>query len=617
MKARLYQTQCIESVLSEYQKGIQRTLAILPTGAGKTVVAGMIGKLFLELVKGKRVMVLAHRDELIRQAADKFETVTGIRASIEKAEEWSNENDMYGKPPLVIASIQTMNSGKEKKRMERFDPKEFAFLWVDECHHIAAESWKTVIEFFCKGNPELKLLGVTATADRADGQGLGSIFQSIAFEYGLRDIIDDGYLVPIRQRCVMIEGLDFSKVRTTAGDLNAGDLEAAMMFEKPLHGVAHATIEMACEFEADALTPLREVDGREKKIAEMLAGKLPRKTLIFAASVAHAERLSEIINRWLPASAASLDGTMSKELRKSRLADFASGRIRFLANCMVATEGFDEPSIELVVMARPTKSRPLYAQQVGRGTRPLSTIAHELGDLETADDRRKMIADSAKSHIEILDFAGNAGRHRLVTTVDILGGEYKPEEIELAKEMTVGDGAVDTAEALEKAREELERKRREAEEKKRKAEEAAEKRRQADAARRARLVGTSTYTTEDVDGFDQYSPRFDRQSSMKDAPTEAMVRTLLALGQSREKIEGYSKKQAGTLIGILRAKGVQPDWSRVKAYTGIKTTSMQPGCTPAQQTLLRRLGHSETDIRGMTFADAMRAIKSRVTAGAA
>jgi superfamily II DNA or RNA helicase len=616
VKARLYQTQCIESVLSEYSKGIQRTMAIIPTGGGKTVVAGMLAKLFLDLMKGKRVMVLAHRDELIRQAADKFKSITGIEPVIEKADERSNESGIFGKPPIVVSSIQTQCSGPaDKKRMTKFDPKDFAWLWVDECHHAPADTWRSVIDYYCT-NTDLKVLGVTATADRGDGTGLGGIFQSIAFEYGLPDIIADGYLVPIRQRCVEIEGLDFSKVRTTAGDLNAGDLESAMMFEKPLHGIAHATLEVACGFERGALAKLLNVKNLEAEVQGMLNGDEPRKTLIFATSVAHAERLAEIINRWIPGSAGCIDGGMSKELRSSRLADFAAGRIRFLANCMIATEGFDEPSIELVVMARPTKSRALYAQMVGRGTRPAASIAHTLGEAASAEDRQKMIAESEKSHIEILDFAGNAGRHRLVTTIELLGEDVSDEVLNEAHKRMASGEAMDTSQALKDAAAELERKRREAEEKKRREEEETERRRQAQAAKRAKMVGVSSYDIRDVDGFDQFSPRVGGDGNL-DKPTESMIRTLIAYGVNRGQIETMSRKQAGTVIGRMKASGRQPDWRRLKD-AGVSnkalTINRSPGgeapVTPAQRMLLRGAGFGDPRIDMMDFHEAARLLKN-------
>jgi superfamily II DNA/RNA helicase len=298
---------------------------------------------------------------------------------------------------------------------------------------------------------------------------------------------------------VEIEGLDFSKVHVLAGDLNQGELEAAMMFEEPLHGVAHATIEIACGLPHGTLDPLRDDPDRKAKLAVILAGRIPKKCLVFCVTVAHAERMAEIFERWIGDSAVTVSGKLGDEDRAIYLKQFATGSRRFLCNCMIATEGFDEPSIEMVVMARPTKSRSLYAQMLGRGTRPAGNIAHRLGELATAEERVEMIANSDKPFLGVLDFVGNSGRHELVTAVDIFGEGYEDEEIARAKELAE-DGELGAQEALEESREELEQKRREAEQRRKDMEE--KRRRQAMESARQGLVGTANYQVKVVNEWD-------------------------------------------------------------------------------------------------------------------
>ena len=369
---------------------------------------------------------------------------------------------------------------------------------VHNCHHSIADSWTKVIDHYA-ANLDCKILGVTATPDRADGEMLGKIFQSVADTYSLTDAVDDGYLVPVRPWSIEIEGLDFSKIHTLAGDFNQGELEEAMMFEEPLHGVAHAMIEIACGLPQDTLRPMLDDPDRRTKLGAILAGRIPKKCLIFCVSVAHAERMAEIIERWIPDSAVVVSGKLADDDRAAYLKLFADGKRRFLVNCMIATEGFDEPSIEMVVMARPTKSRSLYAQMLGRGTRPAENIAHRLGELATAEERTSMIAQSDKAFLGILDFVGNSGRHELVTAVDIFGEGYEDDEISRAKEIAA-DGETSTMDALEESREELEQKRREAEQRRKDMEE--RRRRQAMESARQGLVGAANYKINVVNEWD-------------------------------------------------------------------------------------------------------------------
>ena len=500
MKLRSYQQQAVAEVLAAFRQ-CASSLIVLPTGTGKTIVLASVIAEHHRLCKG-RAMVIAHREELIFQAADKIKRVAGVNVDIEMAE-MRAVSGIFGKAPVVVSSVQTQVAGCEGDgRMTRFDPSEFSLLVIDECHHSTAVSYRRVIDYY-RSNPDLRVLGVTATPDRTDEAALGQVFDSVAFDYELPEAISDGWLVPVMQRCVTVDGLDLSQVRTTAGDLNGADLARIMEFEGMLHEIAHPTVEIA-------------------------AG---RKTLIFAASVAHAERLCEILNRHQSNCARFVCGNTPKEDRRQMFADYAASRFQFLCNVGVATEGFDEPSIQLVVMARPTKSRALYAQCAGRGTRPLDELAHRLNDVADAAARRAMIAGSDKPHCEIVDFVGNAGRHKLVTTADILGGRYDDAVVERARKTAEESGGpVDMDKALQDAERDI------TEEKAR--------------ARRAALRVKAKYSVNTIDPFDvlHLEPRRERGWDKGRQPSEKMV---ALLEKSGVPTKGLNFTQAKQLIGEI------------------------------------------------------------------
>lgn len=384
---RPYQENAVESVLREWETK-QAVLGVAATGLGKTTI-------FAALIQrtGKRALILAHRAELVHQARKRLAQF-GVNVEVEMADQRASTSRFHRSS--VVATPQTLFSGRDgATRMTKWRPEDFDLVIVDEAHHYTSESYFNVLRYF-RQHSGLKMLGVTATPDRADGEALSKVFQSVAFNVEIIDGIDGGYLVPIRQQLVRIEGLDFSSVRTTAGDLNGADLARVMEAEKTMQGVASATVNVAG----------------------------PKRTLIFTASVAQAEQLAGILNRHKPGGADWLHGGTPKELRADMLKRFAEGKTQFLVNCAVLTEGFDDPGIECVVMARPTKSRCLYCQMVGRGTRPVPGVAD---DHDTPAHRRAAIAASAKPFLTVLDFVGNSGRHKLITTADILGGRVSEE----------------------------------------------------------------------------------------------------------------------------------------------------------------------------------------------
>ncbi|NBW22916.1 MAG: DEAD/DEAH box helicase, partial [Caulobacteraceae bacterium] len=304
MKLRPYQQRVVDSVIAELENS-KSTLVVLPTGGGKTVCfAHLVG----HFMKQGRVMVIAHREELIRQAASKIEQIVGYRPAIEMADEWADEEG-FNRPKVVVASVQTLVTG----RVNRFNPEDFALVITDEAHHCIAQSYRKVYDHILRG--KTKHLGVTATPDRADEQALGQVFQTVAFDYELPQIIDDGWLVPIRQKLVMVEGLDYSKVKTTAGDLNQGDVAKAQANEQILH---------------EMIAPIIDIAGTKKTIVFATPGS--KKTEDGEDDFHIAQRMTEILNRHRPNAARRVSQDTPKVERRQMLQDFAAGRFQFLVN---------------------------------------------------------------------------------------------------------------------------------------------------------------------------------------------------------------------------------------------------------------------------------------------
>lgn len=432
MKMRPYQDGACDGVAKAFADHTS-ALVVLPTGLGKTVVFAEVIRRMAQ--QGVRAMVLAHREELITQAADKIGRVTGLECQIEMGE--YHVQTMFGQmPPVVVSTVQTQCAGGDGcGRMSKFDPQDFGLVVIDEAHHATSSTYRRCVDWYTQ-NPACKVLGVTATPDRADEAALGQVFEEVAYQYEIIDAINEGWLVPIEQQMVTVGSLDFSGVRTTAGDLNAGDLAQVMEDERNLQGIAAPTVEICGE----------------------------RRAIVFAATVEQAERLAEIINRYKPDKASWICGKTDKDDRRRILADFKAGRLQYVVNVGVLTEGFDDAGVQVVVMARPTKSRALYAQMAGRGTRPADEVAGLLGDCATNAERCAMIKGSSKPSCLVVDFAGNAGRHKLCCTADILGGNIDEDVVqEVARRVREGGKPVDMQAELEAVKAEVEaRKRKEA-----------------------------------------------------------------------------------------------------------------------------------------------------------
>ena len=475
MVLRDYQERGAKKVMREFSE-VNSTAVVWPTGCGKTT-------LFCEIIRRfqpNRAIVVAERRELIWQARERIESV-GISCAIEMGE-LDASVELFA--PVIICTVQTLiaSDGNGGRRMGKFDPMQFGLLVVDEMHHSTAQSYRDVINYFSQ-NPDLRILGVTATPDRTDEEALGQIFKTVADDYEILDAIKDGWLVGVEQVLKTVKGLDFTEMRTQAGDLNQSDLSKELERESNVHGMVQPLLETMFNLPDHALdaTPTPQWGDY---IATL--GSKPMRTLVFACSVAQSEMMANIFNRVRPGLAAWISGTTPDDVRIERLQKFKTGDCPVMVNCQVLIEGYDNPELQLVGMARPTKSRARYAQMIGRALRTLPGI---VDGIETADGRRTAIEASDKKFCRVVDFAGNAGRHKLVTSLDILGGKVSENAIARAVKMAEKLGRpVKAVELLEEAEEDLKRE--------------AEEARQREEARKSRMLAKVKYSSRIVNPFD-------------------------------------------------------------------------------------------------------------------
>lgn len=321
MELRPYQQEAKNAVLKQWET-VSRTLLVLPTGTGKTIVFAKIAE---ELVRrGERVLILAHRGELLEQAAQKILSACKIGCSVEKAEE-TCLNSWYR---ITVGSVQTL---MRQSRLERFPNDYFNTVIIDEAHHSISDSYQNILRYFNKA----KVLGVTATPDRGDMQNLGKVFDSLAYEYTLPKAIREGYLSPIKALTIPLK-LNLTQVGTQAGDYKAGDLDTAL--DPYLYQIAD----------------------------EMKKTCFDRKTVVFLPLIRTSQKFKDILNE-RGFNAVEVNG--NSDNRAETLKDFADGKYNVLCNSMLLTEGWDCPSVDCIAVLRPTKVRSLYCQMVGRGTR--------------------------------------------------------------------------------------------------------------------------------------------------------------------------------------------------------------------------------------------------------
>lgn len=332
MILRPFQTECLEAIRTAKQAGILRQLVSLPTGGGKTVIFSALPRF---LGSEKRTLVLAHREELLDQAADKFNASNpGAFVEIEQA-------DRSASPfaSIVIASVPSIGKAGSA-RIQKFWPEQFDLIITDEAHHATAPTYQSIYKHFGLGErKDILHVGFTATPKRGDNTGLDSTFEEIVYHKDIQWMIDNGYLARITGRRVST-GTDLSRVRTNRGDFQSNDLARAV----------------------------NNADRNAAIVKSYVVYAFGKKCLVFAVDVAHAIGLKDAFSGH-GIRAEVITGETPREERAKILAAYALGEIKVLVNCMVLTEGFDEPSIEVIIMARPTTSSLLHTQMIGRGTR--------------------------------------------------------------------------------------------------------------------------------------------------------------------------------------------------------------------------------------------------------
>lgn len=502
IRPRDYQSASIQAVLSALRTH-RSCLVDLPTGTGKTVVFMLLIEMAIR--HKRRVLVLVHRDELVQQTVDRLRRDMNIIADIEKgarkAETWS---------PVVVASVQTLGKAPRAKMIEgvsvmdcrlyRWAQDAFDLVVVDECHHALAPSWRFVLDYFHKS----KQVGVTATAERLDGGDLSKVFEKVAYRMPMGDAINLGWLVPIWQQYIHVAGLDFTNVRKVGNELSADDIEKQCLHVDNLERMAFPTVD--------------QLQGR--------------KAVVFNTKVNDASVFAELVRK-CGIEAEMVHGNrkvMGVRRRREIIAAFKRGDIQVLCNVDVLTEGFDDPEIGLVAQCRWTTSRAVYAQQVGRGTRPLPGV---VDGYDTPEARKAAIAASDKPYLRVLDFVGVGSELDLESSPSAIFGDTVDDEVLMkAKEIVRSNGGGDIKEAIEIAQKLVDE-------------------------ARSREHKKLAYQIEDMDPFWRTEPGqvmkllgLNRELTLvKDRPTPGQVEQLRRLGM--DKASSLSRVEAAAVLDRL------------------------------------------------------------------
>lgn len=395
MELRPYQQEAKQAIFREWDQGHSRTLLVLPTGCGKTIVFAKVAE---ECVRnGDRVLIMAHRGELLDQASDKIAKTTGLGTAVEKAEQTCLGSWFR----IVVGSVQSLQN---ENRLKKFDAGYFDTIIVDEAHHVLSNSYQKVMEHFSGA----KVLGVTATPDRGDMRNLGNFFESLAYEYTLPKAIKEGYLSPIKAMTIPLK-IDFSNVAVQAGDFKVSDIDTAL--DPYLYQIAQ----------------------------EMKKYCMDRKTVVFLPLVKTSQKFRDILNSE-GFHAAECNG--STQARTEILEDFDKGKYNVLCNSMLLTEGWDCPSVDCVIVLRPTKVRSLYCQMVGRGTRLCE----------------------GKENLLLLDFLWHTEKHELCHPASLIADSEEVAQKmtdNMEKQAAIDPMAIDLEEAEQTAKEDVQREREE------------------------------------------------------------------------------------------------------------------------------------------------------------
>jgi len=433
------------------------------------------------------VLILAHRDELIRQAQNKLKDATGLDCAIEKAEQVSDSNDQ-----IIVGSVQSL---MRPSRLERFD-KNISLIVVDEAHHCLADSYQRIFAAF----PGSRVCGFTATPDRGDRKNLGKYFDALAYEYSLRQAINDGWLCRIVAKTHPLK-IDLSGVRITSGDYNEGDLGNAL----------------------DPYLP---------RIAEAIPED--RKTLIFTPLCITAKKLQAILR-----DSGRRAYYASGEDRSQVAAWEKDGKGAIMLNSQLFNEGYDHSPIDCVVVLRATKSRPYYAQMIGRGTRP------------------------GKDNLLILDFLWQTTKHDLCHPCNLIA--ESPEVAEkMQKRQEESDGPMDMEDLETSAKRDVIRER----------EEALARELRSQRHKESRLIDPLSYAVMiKNEGLADYEPVFAWEEQAP-SPNQLQLIKRFGINPAKVKSKGHAKYLLDSIIGRSRKKLATPGQTRTLNDAGYWTTDM-------------------------------------------
>lgn len=347
----------------------------MATGLGK---GNQFANLARHLKPTKRMMLLVHTIDLVEQGAKRIaDWNPGMRVGIEMADRFATDE------PVVAASVQTLGR-EDSSRMSSFNPMDFEFLVIDESHRATADSYVRIIDYFVAGNPDILIVGFTATPNRADFVPLGQVFDEIVFDYGIQKGIANGWLVDIKGIRVKTK-TDISNIKTVAGDFKQDELEAAVNTPERNQLIADAWVENC----------------------------YPRKTVVFCVDVQHAKDMALVFQmKGIPAEAV----WGADPIRKEKMERFKSDQTMVMMNVKLLTEGFDLWSISCVVPAAPTKSQGRLVQQVGRGTR----LQVGMWNLNEARANGALLSHH-KTDCLVMDVCDVTGKHSLVTLPSLFG----------------------------------------------------------------------------------------------------------------------------------------------------------------------------------------------------
>lgn len=557
---RDYQAEAVGSFRGHYAAGCRHMLFRLATGCGKTYTAALAIEEWLAVGPHRRAMVLAYERGLVNQFREELiDFLPGVDVGLEMSTDGTVDQTRI--PPVVVASRQTLYLDEdERSRLFKFDPLAFEWLIVpDECHgwKYGLPSCRHIVDWF-ERNPASAWLGLTATPERGDGVSLARLFGTVCCELRLSDAIEAGYLVPLRQKFIVVEGLDFKNLHEVAGDFDEGELDAILSEREQLLAMA----------------------------APLLDHVEDRRTLVFCPGVACARALARTINaeidlRGLPhGRAESMDGSTPEAVRQDIIGRHQAGAFQFLVVCALCRAGYNDPGLGAVAVFRPTKSRVMAEQMKGRGIRPLRGT---INGLATAEERRAAIAASAKPDCLIIDLVGVSGLPEVASTAHLLASGEPDEVIERANKR-IADGAEETVEeAVKKAKSEIAEEREAA----RREREERERREREEALRRARLEADVRYTARDVAGVADGGAHTD-VDRMVERATPGQVRLLVALGWPEDEARRLSKRQAGAAIGDGRRR--QPRAEQASKPPLKQLVSGPP--SPNQIRVLQRFGRS-------------------------